>query len=109
LHSQGIVHRDLKPSNILLDKEERPFVTDFGLAMMLERDGASDKPAGIAGTPTYMAPEQASGNVEQIGPRTDVYCLGAVLYHLLTNRPPFEVTSTVDTLMQVMESEPPRP
>lgn len=109
LHSQGILHRDLKPSNILIDSQERPFVTDFGLAMMLERDGNPDKSIPVAGTPNYMAPEQAAGAGAFIGPRTDVYGLGAVLFHLLANRPPFEASTTVDTLMQVMEDEPPRP
>jgi serine/threonine protein kinase len=107
LHSQGILHRDLKPSNILIDERGRPFVTDFGLAMLLDRDGDSGKPMTIAGTPNYMAPEQAAGTL--ISPRTDVYGLGAVLYHLVANRPPFEAASTVDTLVQVMEGEPPQP
>ena len=109
LHAQGILHRDLKPSNILLDKQEQPFVTDFGLAMMLERETDLDKRIGIAGTPNYMAPEQAGGVAAFIGPRTDVYGLGAVLFHLLTNQPPFGAGTTMDTLVQVMEGEPPRP
>jgi len=107
LHSHSIVHRDLKPSNILLDKQRRPYVTDFGLAMMMERLGDPGQPAAVAGTPNYMAPEQAAGAIAQIGPRTDVYCLGSVLYHLLTGRPPFKADSAMDTLLRVMEAEPP--
>ncbi|MCX7009528.1 MAG: protein kinase [Kiritimatiellaeota bacterium] len=84
-------------------------MTDFGLAMMLERGGDKDKPIAVAGTPNYMAPEQAAGAGALIGPSTDVYCLGAVLYHLLTGRPPFDSSSTVETLVQVMESDPARP
>ncbi|HXI84926.1 MAG TPA: serine/threonine-protein kinase [Verrucomicrobiae bacterium] len=107
LHSQGILHRDLKPSNIIIDEQERPFVTDFGLAMLLDRNDKSGMPLTVAGTPNYMAPEQAAGTL--VSPRTDVFGLGAVLYHLMANRPPFEAASTVDTLVQVMEGEPPRP
>jgi len=109
LHAHAIVHRDLKPSNILLDKQRRPYVTDFGLAMMMERLGDPNQPAIVAGTPNYMAPEQAAGAVALIGPRTDVYCLGSVLYHLLTGRPPFKSDTAMEALVRVMENEPPRP
>ena len=109
LHAHAIVHRDLKPSNILLDKERRPYVTDFGLAMMMERLGDASQPGQVAGTPNYMAPEQAAGNVALIGPRTDVYCLGSVLYHLLTGRPPFKSDTAMETLVHVMENEAPPP
>jgi serine/threonine-protein kinase len=107
LHAHNIVHRDLKPSNILLDKQRRPYVTDFGLAMMMERLGDPNQPGAVAGTPNYMAPEQAAGALKLIGPRTDVYCLGSVLYHLLTGRPPFKANSAMETLVRVMENEPP--
>src|SRR5206468_12622946 len=89
LHAEGIVHRDLKPSNILLDEAGQPYVTDFGLAKMLESAGNSTKTGAIVGTPSYMAPEQAAGRVSAVGPRSDVYSLGAILFELLTARPPY--------------------
>ncbi|MFA5190497.1 MAG: serine/threonine-protein kinase [Verrucomicrobiia bacterium] len=106
LHSQGIVHRDLKPSNILLDEKGRPFVTDFGLAKLLDAQSQMTQSGVIAGTPSYMPPEQAAGRVAEIGPRSDVYSLGAILYELLAGRPPFQAESPLDTLVQVIESEP---
>lgn len=84
-------------------------MTDFGLAMMVSPTGAAEESIAVAGTPNYMAPEQAAGQGALIGPVTDVYCLGAVLYHLLTNRPPFQADSAMDTLVQVLENEPSRP
>jgi serine/threonine-protein kinase len=106
LHSQGIVHRDLKPSNILLDEKGQPYVTDFGLARLLDAQGHVTRSGLIAGTPSYMSPEQASGHAAQAGPPSDVYSLGAILYELLTARPPFRADSPLDTLVQVVESEP---
>src|SRR5262245_16250535 len=79
LHSQGIVHRDLKPSNILLDEQDRPYVTDFGLVKMLGHSNLTTTGA-IIGTPSYMAPEQAAGRTGQVGPLSDVFSLGAILY-----------------------------
>ena len=109
LHQQGIVHRDLKPSNILLDADGQPYVTDFGLAKVFA-DGADMTATGvIAGTPSYMAPEQASGRRAEITAATDVYSLGAILYELLTGRPPFHEESTFDTLMAVLSGDPPMP
>ncbi len=109
LHQQGIIHRDLKPSNILLDADGQPYVTDFGLAKVFA-DGADVTATGvIAGTPSYMAPEQASGRRAEITPATDVYSLGAILYELLTGRPPFHEESTFDTLMAVLSGDPPMP
>ena len=107
LHQQGVVHRDLKPSNILLDDQGEPCVTDFGLAKMLSSDGPATRSGAIVGTPSYMAPEQASGRRDNVGPLSDVYSLGAILYELLAGRPPFDAESPLDTLVQVIESEPP--
>ncbi len=109
LHTQGLVHRDLKPSNILLDGDDRPCVTDFGLAKMLEADGQVTHTGAIVGTPNYMSPEQAAGRAAAVGPLSDVYSLGAVLYESLTGRPPFSGEAPLETLVQVLEGEPARP
>jgi serine/threonine-protein kinase len=109
-HEQGILHRDLKPSNILIDGHDQPHVTDFGLAKRVESNGSLTQAGAIVGTPSYMSPEQATGNRGRLSPASDVYSLGAVLYELLTGRPPFQAPSAVDTIMQVLEQEvvPPR-
>jgi tRNA A-37 threonylcarbamoyl transferase component Bud32 len=108
LHHHGIVHRDLKPSNILIDESGQPYVTDFGLAKI---QGTVDltHTGAILGTPSYMSPEQASGRIEEVESRSDVYSLGAILYELLTGCSPFRSESPMATLVQVMEREPPRP
>jgi serine/threonine-protein kinase len=107
LHGHGIIHRDLKPSNILVDAAGHPYVTDFGLVKVL--DGSQRTTTGaIVGTPSYMSPEQAAGG-KDLGPASDVYSLGAILYELLTGQPPFREDSPLDTLVQVLESEPPAP
>jgi serine/threonine-protein kinase len=108
LHRMGVVHRDLKPSNILLDEEGLPCITDFGLAKMLSSDGPSTRSGAIVGTPSYMAPEQAAGR-GSVGPLSDVYSLGTILYELLTGQPPFDEKNPLDTLVQVLESEPKPP
>jgi serine/threonine-protein kinase len=109
LHGQGIVHRDLKPSNILLDEAGQPYVTDFGLVKMLGPASRVTTTGAILGTPAYMAPEQASGRPDQVGPASDIYALGTILYELLTGRPPFQGETPLDTLVQVLEGEPTRP
>lgn len=106
LHTRNIVHRDLKPSNILLDGSRRPFVTDFGLAKVFDDAGSQTQTGTIVGTPSYMAPEQAAGRHSEISSRTDVYSLGAILYEMLTGRPPFKEPNPLDTLVQVLEGEP---
>ena len=105
-HSQGVLHRDLKPSNILIGSDNRPRVTDFGLACQTGSTGNLTLTGATLGTPSYLPPEQASVTRGQVERRSDVYSLGAVLYHLLTGRPPFLAGSAVDTLRQVLEAEP---
>ncbi len=105
-HQQGILHRDLKPSNILIDGQGHPHVTDFGLAKEVAAETQLTRSGAILGTPSYMAPEQAAGNRGQLGPASDVYSLGAILYHMLTGRPPFQAASAVDTVLLVLEQDP---
>ncbi len=109
LHRQGIVHRDLKPSNILIDQDREPHVTDFGLAKVFRAGCQSTATGVIVGTPSYMAPEQACGDSGLVGPASDVYSLGAILYELLTGRPPFREETPLDTVMKVLSAEPPLP
>lgn len=109
LHSRGVIHRDLKPSNVMFDVDDRPCLTDFGLAKVLEDENGCTRTGDVVGTASYMSPEQASGSVREVSPLTDVYSLGAILYEMLTGRPPFVGESFVDTLLQVLESEPTLP
>ena len=105
-HERGFLHCDLKPSNILLDREGRPYVTDFGLAKRASEDSAVSLSGAIMGTPSYMAPEQASGSRKGLRPTTDVYGLGAIFYELLTARPPFRAETVPETVVAVLERDP---
>jgi WD40 repeat protein/tRNA A-37 threonylcarbamoyl transferase component Bud32 len=119
-HEQGILHRDIKPSNILLDNPPArrgssappsmvPRLADFGLARIAEQTSNTTISGVVLGTAQYMAPEQAAGLLDRIGPATDVYSLGAVLYELLTGRPPIRGATTLDTLRRVLIDEPTTP
>jgi serine/threonine-protein kinase len=108
-HRAGLVHRDLKPGNVLLAADGTPKITDFGLAKLLTGDSGLTATDSILGTPSYMAPEQAEGKAKQVVPPADVYSLGAILYTLLTGRPPFRGTTPLETLEQVKTAEPVRP
>jgi tRNA A-37 threonylcarbamoyl transferase component Bud32 len=105
-HQRGILHRDLKPQNVLIDADDRPRITDFGLAKRVETDSGLTRTGDVLGSPSYMSPEQASSRLEEVGPRSDVYSLGAVLYELLTGRAPFRGATALETLCQVIEVPP---
>ncbi|MFO0958351.1 MAG: serine/threonine-protein kinase [Isosphaeraceae bacterium] len=110
-HRQGFVHRDLKPGNILIDDRGMPHVIDFGLAKRVggDRDPGLTQHGATVGTPSYMAPEQAGGRGADVSATADVYGLGAILYELLTGRPPFRARTVNETVMQVLEREPEPP
>jgi serine/threonine-protein kinase len=105
-HGNGIVHRDLKPENVLIGKDGTPRITDFGLAKRAESGEGLTASGAIMGTPSYMAPEQASGRTKEVGPAADVWALGATLYRLVTGRPPFHAATPIDTMKQVVDEEP---
>jgi WD40 repeat protein/serine/threonine protein kinase len=108
-HELGVIHRDLKPANILLDRRGTPRVTDFGLAKLTESGSDLTGTGQVLGTPSYMPPEQAAAKVSAVGALSDVYSLGAILYGLLTGRPPFQAATPVETLLQVRQQEPVSP
>jgi tRNA A-37 threonylcarbamoyl transferase component Bud32 len=112
-HQRGILHRDLKPANIMIDAHGQPHLTDFGLARRMQSEASLSPSGAIVGTPSYMAPEQAAPRHRSGGSglttRVDVYSLGAILYDLLTGRPPFRAETPLDTLLLVLEKEPERP
>jgi serine/threonine-protein kinase len=108
-HARGVLHRDLKPSNILIDSVGAPHVSDFGLAKRLEGSESVTHTGAILGTPCYMSPEQAAGSRGDVGATSDVWSLGAILYQMLTGRPPFQASNPMDTLLAVLETDPPLP
>ncbi|HTF57511.1 MAG TPA: bifunctional serine/threonine-protein kinase/formylglycine-generating enzyme family protein [Planctomycetota bacterium] len=108
-HERGVIHRDLKPTNILVRDDGEPMVTDFGIARDQRRATQLTTAGELLGTPAYMAPEQIAGMAHKADARTDVYALGAVLYFVLTGRPPFDATSFVELSAQVLHVEPPAP
>jgi hypothetical protein len=106
VHERGIIHRDLKPGNVLVGTDGVPKICDFGLAKMLDEGTGHTQSGDILGTPSYMAPEQATGQLRDVGPATDVYALGAILYELLTGRPPFAAATSQQTLAEVRTRAP---
>ena len=108
-HQHGIIHRDIKPGNILLDTKGEPYLTDFGVARLLETENDATCTIEVSGTPSYMAPEQAHANNGHVSSATDVYGLGAVLYQLLAGQPPFTGGTPFETVRLLLETEPRQP
>jgi eukaryotic-like serine/threonine-protein kinase len=108
-HQAGIVHGDLKPGNVLLTEDGTPKISDFGIARRLDRTAGLTRTGTPIGTPSYMAPELSTGNPQAVGPAVDIFALGAILYELLTGRPPFRAETASETLMQAISHEPVAP
>src|SRR5262249_6346431 len=108
-HQRGVLHRDLKPSNILLDAEHEPHVTDFGLACQIDHDSSLTLTQAVIGTPAYLAPEVASGGARQATVSSDVYGLGALLYQVLTGKPPFGGETLGEALRALQEKDATKP
>jgi tRNA A-37 threonylcarbamoyl transferase component Bud32 len=108
-HQRGTLHRDLKPQNVLIDADDRPRITDFGLAKRVDADSGLTRTGDVLGSPSYMPPEQAASQSAEIGPHSDVYSLGAILYELLSGRPPFAAATPWETICQVLQTPPVSP
>ncbi|MEK7676780.1 MAG: serine/threonine-protein kinase [Verrucomicrobiota bacterium] len=108
-HQRGTLHRDLKPQNVLIDAAGQPRITDFGLAKLTRTDSSLTREGAVMGSPSYMSPEQAAGKNDLVGPSSDVYSIGAMLYHVLTGEAPFKGETPLGTLRKVMEEEPAAP
>ena len=108
-HQRGTLHRDLKPQNVLMDANGQPHLTDFGLAKRLDRDSGLTQSGAVLGSPSFMPPEQAAGRHGDVGPASDVYSLGAILYQLLTGKPPFAAATPLEIIRQVVEADPRAP
>ena len=108
-HDNGILHRDIKPANVLVNQEDIPLVTDFGLAKQVHEKSGMTMEGSVLGTPSYMPPEQARGNLDEVDARSDIYAIGATLYQLLTGNPPFAAASVYETIRQVLNKEPAQP
>lgn len=108
-HQRGVLHRDIKPTNILIDATGEPYLSDFGLAKLVERESSLTESMALIGSASYMAPEQAAGHARDLTIAADIYSLGAVLFHMLTGRPPFQGATLIETLKQVSERSPEPP
>jgi serine/threonine protein kinase len=108
-HTKGIIHRDLKPANVMVDRHRRPVVMDFGIAKFLGRPSSLTQQGVIMGTPAFMPPEQADDDPAQVGPHSDIYSAGAILYNLLAGRPPYEHPNPLQTVLKVVSPEMPPP